>query len=204
MKQLFVLVLMLLTLSAGGAVAQQPNGGGVVDQIRSGDVLRVMIYRETELSGNFQVPPDGVIVFGMIGSLKVTGMTGAELRLKLVELYAKYLVNYTVQVDLLHKITIAGAVKTPSVYTLDATNTIRDAVALAGGVMPNGRLDRIELRRDGAVVEVLIADRTIADSPIRSGDQIYVPERSYVSRNGSTLIAALTGVLGIIVTLLVK
>jgi polysaccharide biosynthesis/export protein len=201
MRRLFVVLLMLvLTPHAGHAQASGAPG----DVIRSGDVLHLIIYREPDLSGDFHVPEDGVVVLGMIGPLKVTGMTPEVLHQKLMELYGKYLVNHSIRLDLLMKVTIAGAVMTPGVHALDGTKTVRDAVAIAGGVAPNGRMDRIELRRDGKIVEVLMADRTLADSPIRSGDQIFVPERSYVSRNGSTMIAALTGVLGIIVTLLVK
>jgi polysaccharide biosynthesis/export protein len=202
MRRLMLLVLLTLALAPQSARAQA--AGAPNDAIRPGDYLHLIIFREPELSGDFQVPDDGVVMFGMIGPLQVTGMKSEELRLKLVEMYAKYLVNYTIRLDLLRKVTIAGAVMTPGVHALDGTKTVRDAVAIAGGVAPTGRMDRIELRRDGELVEVLMADRTIADSPIRSGDQIYVPEKSYVSRNGSTMIAAITGVVGIIVTLLVK
>lgn len=190
-----VLAVPTTRVSAQGA----PSSGPPV--IASGDVLRLTIYREEELSGLKQVPNDGVVVFGMIGPLKVTGMTSDSLRTVLVDMYGKYLVNYTIALDLLLKVTVGGAVNTPGVYTLDATNTVSDAIAIAGGVTPGGRMDRVELRRDGHLVEVLLADRTIADSPVRSGDQLFVPERSYLSRNGSTLAAVLSGVVGLIVAL---
>jgi protein involved in polysaccharide export with SLBB domain len=202
MSRIFLVVLMFLALDPRSGSAQA--GGALPDTISSGDVLRMVVFREPELSGLLQVPANGMVTFGMIGPLKVTGMTADELRKQVNEMYAKYLANYTIQLDVLRKVTIAGAVFKPGVYPLDDTNTVRDAIAIAGGIAENGRADRIELRRRGEIVDVLLADRMIADSPIRSGDQIYVPEKSYVSRNGSTMVAALTGVLGIIVTLLVK
>jgi hypothetical protein len=65
-----------------------------------------------------------------------------------------------------------------------------DAVALAGGATPNGRLDRVRIVRGG---EIAIA-RVNATEPVfvevRSGDQIVVPERSWISRNSAVVFGA--------------
>jgi hypothetical protein len=47
--------------------------------------------------------------------------------------------------------------------------------ALAGGQLAEGRTGRVELRRDGEDVEVLLLardDQLLADTPIRSGGQL--------------------------------
>ncbi len=89
---------------------------------------------------------------------------------------------------MLRRINILGAVIKAQefFYPVDATMTIADAVAAAGGATPLGEPDRIELLRDGALVTEQIASATrVGDTSLKSGDQIYVPERSWAVRNSS-------------------
>ena len=70
--------------------------------------------------------------------------------------------------------------------------TVADALALAGGTTPQGRSDKVELRRQGEKVPGKLSGRlVIGESSIQSGDQIFVPERSWISRNPGVLIGAL-------------
>ena len=54
-------------------------------------------------------------------------------------------------------------------------------IALAGGATPNGDPNKVDVFRDGVKLTTLLnANTTIAESPIRSGDQIVVAERSWL------------------------
>ena len=67
---------------------------------------------------------------------------------------------------------------------MDPTVTIADALAMAGGVTTIGNPDNIQILRDGQELTTGVSQRTrIAESPMQSGDQIYVPERGIFSRN---------------------
>jgi protein involved in polysaccharide export with SLBB domain len=94
----------------------------------------------------------------------------------------------------LRRVQILGAVRNPGLYPLDPTLTVGDALAVAGGTTPDGNPDRLELRRGNVRLPLQINPRTrVADSPIRSGDQLYVPERRWSARNAgilATVIAA--------------
>jgi polysaccharide biosynthesis/export protein len=170
-----------------------------------GDVIRVTIWREPDLSRELTVPPGGVVIFPKIGARTVTGRPITEVEAELLADYGQYLINPSIQIELLRKVQVLGAVYRPGVYTVDATVSVRDAVAIAGGVTPAGRQDRVELRRDGDVVQVVFVERaTLADTPIRSGDQLFVPERPYLARNGGAVAAVLSGGIGLIVALLVR
>jgi protein involved in polysaccharide export with SLBB domain len=62
--------------------------------------------------------------------------------------------------------------------------TIADALAVAGGAAPDGKVDQVELRRRGERVPAKLSlDARLAETPIRSGDQLVVPQRSWLSRN---------------------
>jgi hypothetical protein len=71
--------------------------------------------------------------------------------------------------------------------------TVEDGIALAGGVTPEGNPNRIELLRNGVRLPVRLDRRTpITQFTIRSGDQLYVKERSWVSRNAGVVVGLLS------------
>jgi polysaccharide biosynthesis/export protein len=203
-----IFVLGVLGACSGALVAQvaAPTARSAEAGLMPGDLLRVIVSREPDLTLEQTVPDDGVLYFHRLGRRDVRGLTSDGVRDMLLSEYAKYLVNPTIRVEVFRKVQVLGAVRKPDIYSLPPTMTISDALATAGGVLPEGRTDRVELRRDGQVVHVLLqADRTaLADSPVQSGDQIFVPERSFASRNTAAITTAVSGVLAIIIALVIR
>jgi polysaccharide biosynthesis/export protein len=203
-----IFVLGVLGACSGALVAQvaAPTARSAEAGLLPGDLLRVIVSREPDLTLEQTVPDDGVLYFHRLGRRDVRGLTSDGVRDMLLSEYAKYLVNPTIRVEVFRKVQVLGAVRKPDIYSLPPTMTISDALATAGGVLPEGRTDRVELRRDGQVVHVLLqADRTaLADSPVQSGDQIFVPERSFASRNTAAITTAVSGVLAIIIALVIR
>jgi polysaccharide export outer membrane protein len=162
--------------------------------VRSGDLIRLRIWREEDLSGEFQVNAAGAVVFPRLGEYQVAGETSQSLANRLIDDYRRYLRNPSIEITVLRRINVLGSVAKPGVYNVDPTVTIADALALAGGVTPIGSQDNIRIIRDGQELITSVSDRTlIGDSPIQSGDQIFVPERSLFKRNTAlytTLISA--------------
>jgi protein involved in polysaccharide export with SLBB domain len=170
-----------LFMMASNAQAQRAT----MDSLRVGDVLKLRIWREEDLSGEFQVPEDGMVVLPKIGPWKVTNRPTVALRQEIVAAYQKYLRNTSIEITFLRRVNVLGAVNEPGVYPLDETMTIANALALAGGARQDGKADEVQLFRDGQRLKAKISQRTpIAELPIRSGDQLYVPERSWLSRAG--------------------
>ena len=66
--------------------------------------------------------------------------------------------------------------------------TLADAVALAGGAAPIGKLAGVQIIRAGAVVQDGLPASTLVGQQVRSGDQIMVPERSWASRYAGVII----------------
>jgi hypothetical protein len=78
-------------------------------------------------------------------------------------------------------------------------------LALAGGATNDGKANEVVLRRDGHDLKVdLGREMRLADTPIRTGDQLYVPERGWISRNGGLVAAGLSATTTLIVALLVR
>lgn len=188
----------------GAVMIQEGDTLRVFNGLVPGDVIRLRIWREPDLSGEFQVDADGIVVFPKIGAQRVTGESQEELRGRLVSLYAEYLRNPSIEVTFLRRINVLGSVRAPGLIAVDPTMVVADAIALVGGIMPDGRKDRIQLIRGD---EVLIADITqrtrLADLPLQSGDQLYVPEKGWFSRNsvGTTIVSAGLSLISVLVTI---
>lgn len=200
-----VLTLCSVQLVSGQDGGARAAGEGSVSALRPGDIVRLRIWREPDLSGDFPVDESGQIVFPKIGAIAVAAVSADSLKRMLVSAYSAYLRDPAVEVTLLRRVTILGAVRNPGLYPLDLTMTVSDAMAIAGGAAADGRADRVELRRDGEKLTVdLSAQTRLGDTPIRAGDQLYFPQRSWISRNPGIVAGSLTAMTGLIVSLLVR
>jgi protein involved in polysaccharide export with SLBB domain len=183
---------------ASASAADSPSA------LRPGDAIRLRIWQEPDLSGEFQVDQRGMATLPLLGEFAVTGVAGDSIRPQLLHAYTKYLRNPTIEVTLLRRVTITGAVAKPGIYPVDPTMTVTDALALAGGAAPDGKRDRVELRRDRRRVQAnLNQNDVIGTLSLRSGDELYVPQKGWVSRNPwlvTSLIGATATITAILVT----
>lgn len=172
--------------------------------LQPGDVIRLRIWREPQLSGEYVVDADGVATLPKIGPVEVSGLGPAALEAAIRDGYGQYLRNPSIEITLLRRINILGSVRAPGLYPVDPTMTLRDAVAMAGGVLPAGRQDRVELvRGDQRLVTQVTGDTRIVDLGVRSGDQIYVPERPWLSRNAGIVATVASTVISATVSLII-
>ncbi|MBC7791522.1 MAG: SLBB domain-containing protein [Anaerolineae bacterium] len=171
--------------------------------MRAGDAIRLRIWREPDMSGDFTVGADGVVVLPQLGSLNVTELPLDSLQRHLVSAYSVFLRNPSIDIILLRRVNVSGAVRTPGLYQVDATVSVSDALSLAGGLSADARENGIELRRNGSrLVASLSTASRLADTPIQSGDQIFVRQRSWVSRNAGVVAAGISATAIVVASLL--
>lgn len=145
-----------------------------------GDKVRVTVFNEKDLSGDFDVNDQGEIALPLIGQVKVLGHSISEVESTITQRYANdYLVNPKINVEVLNyrPFFILGEVKTPGSYPYVNGMTVVNAVALAGGYTP---------RADKAHTLIKRADNPAAgekpageDAIVLPGDVIRVPERFF-------------------------
>jgi polysaccharide export outer membrane protein len=176
-----------------------PSAGNSADVVHPGDLIRLKIWREPDMSGDVTVDESGVAALPRLGAMMIANLPADSLKRMLVRSYTKYLRDPAVDITVMRRITVLGAVRTPNVYHIEPTMTIADAVALAGGVAPDGKQDQVEVRRRGGGQTYRVSQRSrLADTPIRSGDELYVPQRSWASRNTGVVIAAVSTLTSIV------
>jgi polysaccharide biosynthesis/export protein len=186
----------LLSLVPATAFSQTPHSTTpppVTSSLGAGDFIVVKIWREPDLSDTVQVDNDGVAVFPKLGSIEVRGLSPDSLERLLVNRYSYSLQNPSIKVSILRRITIWGKVARPGTYPVDLTMGITDALALAGGATPEGKADKVELRRGSVrkVIDLSGETRPVGELSLQSGDQLVVPQKSWISRNPGLLVGIL-------------
>lgn len=171
-------------------------------ELRAGDVLRVAVWREPALSGEFPVDQAGYITLPLLGIRRADGVPWAQFRDSLLAGYRRELKTETIALTPLRRIYVLGSVLRPGLYLLDPTMGLEGAIALAGGAGLDGNLDRIRVMRDGKVLLPRIPVKaTAAEYDVRSGDQLFVERRSWIDRNSTLLLTSVISLAGIVVSL---
>ena len=207
MRKFLILLLALASFAPAALLAQDEGDapGGQPLTLRPGDVVKVVIWREEDLSGDFQVDEEGVIVLPLLGERRVTEVPLRDLRRQLEAEYREHLRNPSISITPLRRVNVLGEVKQPGLYNLDPTVSLAGAISTAGGHSQEGTLSKVTVVRDGRVVRTQPAmGATLQDLGVRSGDEIYVGRRGWFDRNGPTVLAAgLSLVTGILTTLII-
>ena len=166
--------------SSSGSPAVQTASAGGDYRLGSGDKLRVIVFGEQELSGEFVVGDGGGVDMPLIGSVNAKGATVAEFQERIVtQLKDGYLNDPKVSIEVLNyrPFFITGEVKTGGEYPYKAGLTIQDAVAVAGGYTYRAETGVAYLRKAGENREIKVSlnSRVL----INPGDNIRVPERFF-------------------------
>ncbi|WP_179415814.1 polysaccharide biosynthesis/export family protein [Mucilaginibacter sp. E4BP6] len=134
-------------------------------------------------STGYLVDPSGIIELPLIGNIKVSGYTTAQVRDTIKTLLKTYLKEPTVLVRFLNfKISILGEVTRPDVYSIpNEMITLPEALSMAGDLTLYARRDSIEIIRDVNGKKefgyVDLRKRDIFSSPyyyLHANDLIYV------------------------------
>jgi polysaccharide export outer membrane protein len=167
-----------------------------------GDLIRINIWREPDLTGEFLVQEDGTAVLPRIGPVHVTGYTPSTLKQNLVTEYSKTLINPSIEVVVLRRILITGEVGGEGVYPVDPTMSLVEVLALAGGPAASAKKDEVILVRDGREIEIDLDDPiAVRDVALRSGDQLVVPRANTWIRNWQVMLGVISSTISLAVLL---
>lgn len=123
-----------------------------------GDAIDIRQWKNPDVSGRVRVLPDGTINVPLLGQVKATGLTVAELRERLSQGLGRF-INQTQEMQTLtlsvdefqgYAVSVLGEVNQPGHYAPGHYVTVLEALALAHGLTPYARGERITiLRREG-------------------------------------------------------
>ncbi|MEX2300254.1 MAG: polysaccharide biosynthesis/export family protein [Bryobacterales bacterium] len=159
-------------------------------RIGSGDVLRISVWREAEVSvDGVAVRSDGKISLPLIREVYALGLMPIELETVLTREFAKLINNPVVTVIVKEinsqKVYLMGGVVRPGSLLLRTPMTILQVLAEAGGLTDFAKKKKIYIiRKEGGQESriqfnyeaVLKGDNPEQNIPVRPGDTIVVPE----------------------------
>ncbi len=146
----------------------------------SGDRVKVTIFGEEDLSGQFEVSGHGMIAFPLVGEVKAVGLSLRELEEEISrKLREGFLKKPRVNAEVVNyrPFYILGEVKRPGSYPYVSGMTVINAVALGGGFTYRAQKGRMSITRanDSAKQE----KRILPEDIVMPGDIIKVPERFF-------------------------
>jgi polysaccharide export outer membrane protein len=102
------------------------------------DVIRVNVWKNTDLSQTVTVGPDGFVSLPLLGDVHVAGMTANQLAQSLSSRLNAYVVSAEVTVSVVEirsrQVYVMGQVAKPGEYSLVAPITVLQLIAQAGGL----------------------------------------------------------------------
>jgi len=148
--------------------------------LRPNDQVRVQVYNEPDITGDYQVDSAGYLSIPLAGRVKAAGLTASQLEHSITSRLKGGILNdprVTIQVSTYAPIYIHGEVKKSGEFPFRPGLTVMDAVAAAGGFTYRADDSRAYVRRSGAAAEfVYPLDARVLVFP---GDNIRIPERYF-------------------------
>jgi polysaccharide export outer membrane protein len=135
------------------AQPQLPAAAAEDYQISPGDVLRIAVWREPELTTEVSVRLDGRITVPLLGDVVATGKSPNQLASEIQRSLSRFLevppqVTITISQAISARFFVLGEVLNSGAYPLQSRTTVLQAIALAGGFREFAKRERIVVVRE--------------------------------------------------------
>ena len=145
-----------------------------------GDKLRVIVFGETNLTGEFAVDGAGLVALPLLGAVKASGLTAPQFSSVITRQLADgYIKDPRVSVEVLtyRPFYILGEVAKPGEYPFQSGLTLLDAIATAGGFTYRANTRRLFVKKPDEADERRV--NLTAGMLVQPGETIRVPERLF-------------------------
>lgn len=169
-------------ISSGERYVPVGASNGTIDEYQLGanDKLRLTIYNEPTLSGEFSVSSDGTLSLPLIGDVDAVGKTAKQvsdiIRAKLADGYLRD-PRVSMEVITFRPFFILGEVASPGQYPYVNGLTVLNAIATAQGYTPRAQKTVVYIRRAGEAEEK--AYKVTPDLRVLPGDTVRIGERYF-------------------------
>jgi len=180
--------LLLVALTAPGALTQEVGDDTAEYRLGAGDVLNLNVLARPELDGTMTVQPDSTVFIPLVGELAVGGLTviaAERLIQQRLRLYDPDVNTVTLTVTEYNalQVFVLGAVSNPGPHTFTAPPTLWDVLRAVGGPAPGANLALariVSVEDDRPVTRAVnlsgwMTGGDIPDITLRSGDTLIIP-----------------------------
>lgn len=170
----------------------------------TGDFVKVTVYGDAELTREIRIAENGILTFPLIGEVRVGGLSTVEAEKRIAEqlqrggFIASPQVSVVVIQFLSKTVSVLGGVLKPGRYPVTRPSDVKDMIAEAGGITPEGSeivtVVRGDKRSEFDLYDV-INQHANDDITVVGGETIYVSSRD-VAVVGQLLRPAKYGIQG--------
>ena len=169
--------------AAGGSSlgAGEAASGRDTNKLGPNDRLRITVFGQPTLTGEYTLDGSGVLAFPLIGNVPADGSTTIQLQQAIAaKLEPDFLVNPNVSAEIVTRrpFYVIGEVQKPGNYPYVTDMTAVNAIAMAGGFTRRARKNDFYIRRhdkDGKMVRI----EANAGTVLQAGDTLEVRERLF-------------------------
>lgn len=203
-RLLFIASILLAACSV--ARPAQAQASDTVPVLRPGDALRISVWRQPELSGEFVVLESGRINHPLFHSIQVADAPIPIIRMRVRDFLTQFETDPQFVIEPLVRIAVGGDVRIPSLYRLSPSTTIAQAIAQAGGTTERAKIESVQLtRRSGTLVaDLRLPETGVAAETVRSGDYIFVPRSRSIYREYVVPTASVTAALAALINIFIR
>jgi polysaccharide biosynthesis/export protein len=185
-RGLLTVVALLLATASMPSRAQQQQQQYLIG---AGDILRISVFKNPDLSLDIRVSEAGTISYPLVGSVPVGGLSPSAAERKIGDLLKEggFVLNPQVNILITQAlgglVSVIGDVRTPGRYAVEAAGGhVSGMLASAGGISPTGS-DRIVVsgvrngkpfHREIDVVAMSLSGNTADDFALAGGDTLFV------------------------------
>lgn len=183
------------------AAAPLPAQDATPSAAAPGDLIRLVVWRSPEFSGEFVIAPDGTILHPLLSGIRVAGVPEPEVRRQISEVLQRFETEPRFVFSLLHRVAVTGEVRVPGLYPVPTGTAIPQALAAAGGASQFARAGQVRLYRDGQMTLIDLTRADPAELVLRPGDRLDVPRATSLLRDVIAPLASVVSAIGVVVTL---
>jgi polysaccharide biosynthesis/export protein len=170
--------------------------------IGPGDELRLQVWGQFNLRGNYVVDRTGLIDLPEVGPVHVAGLQFSQLpdflKAQLGRVYRNFDLNVNLGQLRSIQIFVVGQARQPGNYTIGSLSTLLNALFASGGPTSQGSLRDIQVKRNGDTIthfdlyDLLLRGDKSKDIRLEPGDVIFIPDAGpQVAVNGSVVTPAI-------------
>jgi polysaccharide export outer membrane protein len=180
----FAFMVLGIASCQSGPAPTKPNefikGALAEYKLGPGDKLKIAVFDEPDLTGEFVITSTGTIAYPLVGEIPAQDMTVQEFSAALQAILRKGYVKQpkvTTEVMNYRPFFILGEVNSPGTFPYSANLTVMNAVATAGGFTFRADTRRVYIKRVSEVSEQQypLTSATV----VEPGDTVRIPERRF-------------------------
>ena len=168
---------------------------GWLEELHPGDVLKIVVWRRPEFSGEIQVGPNGLLLHPLYQEVAVVNVPPAVVHERIAAFLSKYETNPQFFIEPMFRVLVGGEVRAAGLISLPQTTTIPQAIAVAGGPALDADMSDVKLLRGHRVTvfDLTNLGLVLDTLHVHSGDQIVVGKKINFLRDYVGPIASLVG-----------